>query len=188
MVDGVARIHLFPLYSGSAWLSKFYHDWLRFFFPPNTQDQNHLDISGIEPGSPAQQASTLSITPSPLRWVLEKNTAMVSHWVNGVWMSRPGLEPRTRNSPLYSMHYWLRYHWAKWSSFAFLQQQKRIFTLSEVICGKPKLLKNEINGEKCWRLEKSPKLRKNWMESLLMVQHSFLLVWLLYCKITMGID
>ena len=109
MVDGVARIHLFPLYSGSAWLSKFYHDWLRFFFPPNTQDQNHLDISGIEPGSPAQQASTLSITPSPLRWVLEKNTAMVSHWVNGVWMSRPGLEPRTRNSPLYSMHYWLRY-------------------------------------------------------------------------------
>ena len=37
-----------------------------FILPPNTREKNHLDNTGIEPGSPAPQASTLSITPLPL--------------------------------------------------------------------------------------------------------------------------
>ena len=38
-----------------------------FILPPYTREKNHLDNAEIEPGSPAPQASTLSIMPSPLR-------------------------------------------------------------------------------------------------------------------------
>ena len=42
------------------------HVWIHFFIlPPYTREKNHLDNAGIVPGSPAPQASTLSITPSP---------------------------------------------------------------------------------------------------------------------------
>ena len=38
-----------------------------FILPPYTREKkNHLDNAGIKPGSPARQASTLSITPLPL--------------------------------------------------------------------------------------------------------------------------
>ena len=40
--------------------------WIHFILPPYTREKNHLDNAGIEPGSPAPQASMLSIMPSPL--------------------------------------------------------------------------------------------------------------------------
>ena len=40
--------------------------WIHFILPPYTREKNHLDNAGIEPGSPALQASTLSIMLSPL--------------------------------------------------------------------------------------------------------------------------
>ena len=44
--------------------------------PLYTQEKNHLDNTGIEPGSPALQASTLSITPSPLGQLSGANQAI----------------------------------------------------------------------------------------------------------------
>ena len=38
--------------------------WIHFILPPYTREKNLLDNAGIEPGSPAPQASTLSIMPS----------------------------------------------------------------------------------------------------------------------------
>ena len=63
-LDGMARnIHFL-----STWIRKSTHFGLDPFYPTTlyTREKNHLDNAGIEPGSPALQASTLSIMPSPL--------------------------------------------------------------------------------------------------------------------------
>ena len=65
-VDSMVSTHFFHIYFVSARLHKFYLSSLCFFLLPYTREKNPLGSPGLKPGLPAQQASTLSITPSPL--------------------------------------------------------------------------------------------------------------------------
>ena len=58
-----------------AWLGIIFFIYV-VMLPLYTQEKNHLDNTGIEPGSPALQASTLSITPSPLGQLSGANQAI----------------------------------------------------------------------------------------------------------------
>ena len=65
-VDSMVSTHFFRMYFVSARPHKFWLACFCFFLLPETREKNPLDSPGLKPGLPAQQASTLSITPSPL--------------------------------------------------------------------------------------------------------------------------